>query len=311
MTGMHLAIRLPYHTEDASGETMSRIAGQADAAGLHSGWVADHIVFPAGETASRTPTTSDGRYPRPFDENTLEAWTSLAYVAGATKRLRLGVGVCVLPYRNPVILAKQIATLDRLSGGRVLCGVGLGWLQEEFAALGVPYRRRRRLFLESVELMRACWNSSPVSFQGREFSTNGPVHFVPRPTGRIPLLGGGHADVALERAATMFEGWVGHELLPDAAAKVRARLREAAGGRLPDDYTVVMSRLINVPGVGEQQPGKFDASSPTVLADELARYEEAGVDVLLCESTVRTSDALARLLDVVHAAGSMLSMVEA
>jgi probable F420-dependent oxidoreductase len=306
---MHLAIRLPYHTEDASGETMSRIAVGADEAGLHSGWVADHIVFPAGESTSRTPTTPDGRYPRPFDENTLEAWTSLAYVAGATRRLRLGVGVCVLPYRHPLLLAKQIATLDLLSEGRVLCGVGLGWLEEEFRALGVPFARRRRRFLESVELLRACWRSSPLSFDGAEFSTGGPVHFVPRPARRIPLLGGGHGEVAIERAATTFDGWVGHELAPAASAGMRAQLMRAAGGRLPEGYMVVMSRLMNVPGTGESQPGKFDARSPRLLADELARYEEAGVDVLLCESTIRTSDALARLLDIVHAAGAMCSMV--
>jgi probable F420-dependent oxidoreductase len=308
---MQLAIRLPYHTEDASGETMTRVAVAADEAGLHSGWVADHIVFPAGETTSRTPTTSDGRYPRPFDENTLEAWTSLAYVAGTTKRLRLGVGVCVLPYRNPIVLAKQIATLDLLSGGRVLCGVGLGWLEEEFRALGVDFGGRRRLYLESIELLRACWESSPVTFEGREFSTGGPVHFVPRPQRRIPLLGGGHSQVAIERAATILDGWVGHELLPAASADVRARLARAAGGTLPDDYVLVMSRLMNVADVGDRQPGKLDATSAAALADELVRYEEAGVDVLLCETTVRTAEALARLLDVVHAAGAKRSMLAA
>jgi len=146
---MYLGIRLPYHTATVSGEVMTRVAVAADEAGLHSGWVADHIVFPAGHSETTTPTTGTGKYPRPYNEPTLESWTCLAYVAGATKRLGLGVGVCVLPYRNPLIMAKQVATLDILSEGRVLCGVGLGWLTEEFEALQVPFERRRARLLEA------------------------------------------------------------------------------------------------------------------------------------------------------------------
>jgi len=306
---MHLAIRLPYHTSPVSGEVMTRVAVAADEAGMHSGWVADHIVFPAGETDTVTPTTATGKYPRPYDEPTLESWTSLAYVAGATKRLGLGVGICVLPYRNPVILAKVIATLDILSGGRVLCGVGLGWLEEEFEALQVPFERRRARLVEGIDLMRRCWESSPVEYHGEEFRIEDPVHFVPRPTRPVPLIMGGHSEPALRRAATIADGWIGHELSPDGCAAIRAQLVDAADGELADDFQLVNSRLINVPGVDGGEPGKLDVASPEALADVLAEYEEAGVDILLCESTVRTGEALERLVAEVHKAGSRRAML--
>src|SRR4051812_47850976 len=216
---MYLATRLPYHTDVVSGEVMTSVAVAADEAGIHSGWVADHIVFPAGEVGSVTPTTASGKYPRPLAEPTLESWTCLAYVAGATKRLGLGVGVCVVPYRNPLLLAKVVGSLDVLSGGRVMFGVGMGWLAEEFEALQVPFAKRRDRMVEGIELMRRCWDRPPVDFQGQPSRIDAPVHFVPRPAGRIPVIMGGHSDPALRRAATMADGWIGHELSPQACAE--------------------------------------------------------------------------------------------
>jgi probable F420-dependent oxidoreductase len=306
---VHLATRLPYHTDVVSGEVMTAVAVAADEAGLHSGWVADHIVFPSGEVRSVADTTASGRYPRPLDEATMESWTCLAYVAGATKRLGLGVGVCVIPYRNPVLLAKVVASLDVLSGGRVFCGVGMGWLQEEFEALQVPFRSRRGRLEEGVALMRRCWESSPVTFDGAHFQITEPVHFVPRPARKVPIIMGGHSEPALRRAATMADGWIGHELSPQQCREVRARLTAIAGGALPEDFRFVNSRLFNVPGAGAAEAGRFDIGSTAELADLYAAYEEAGVDVLLNESTIRTGEALVRLVDEVHAAGTRRGML--
>jgi len=301
---MHLATRLPYHTGVVSGEVMTEVAVAADEAGIHSGWVADHIVFPAGELTSRNTTTASGGYPRPFDEATLESWTCLAYVAGATKRLGLGVGVCVVPYRNPLILAKVIASLDVLSGGRVMCGVGMGWIEQEFDALQVPFATRRARLEEGIAMMRRCWETSPVTFHGQEFRIDEPVHFVPRPTGNVPIIMGGHSAPALRRAVAMADGWIGHELTPERSAEVRRELGAAAGGTLPENFLFVNSRLFNVPGAGAGEPGRLDITSVAQLADVFAAYDEAGVDILLCESTVRTGDALIRLVHEVQAAGS-------
>ncbi|OLT16160.1 hypothetical protein BJF78_14805 [Pseudonocardia sp. CNS-139] len=183
---MRLGVRLPYHCAGVAGEQLTAVAVAAEDAGMHSGWVADHVVLPAGAVRSTTSSTPDGRYPRPMDETTLESWTTLTWAAAVTSRLVLGVGVCVLPYRNPLVLAKTVATLDVLSGGRVWCGAGIGWLREEFDALGVPFRGRRARGEDTIALMRRCFASSPVRFRGETVTVAEPVHFVPRPAAPVP-----------------------------------------------------------------------------------------------------------------------------
>lgn len=308
---MKLAVRLPYHTPTVSGAEMTRIAVLAEQAGLHSGWVADHIVFPAGASHTQTTMTSDGKYPRPYDEPTLESLTSLAFVAGATTTLRLGVGVCVVPYRNPLVLAKALATLDILSAGRLLCGVGLGWLQEEFEALDVPFERRRARLVEGIALMRKCWSESPVTFHGQEYTVDPAVHFVPRPGRPIPLYMGGNSDAALRRAADSAQGWIGHELAPAECRTMRSRIAAIGPGSIDPGFEMISSRLMNLPGLGEGEQGRFTITSSAALAAELRRYEDAGLDLLLCETTVRSGAAYERLIEELHAAGAQAGMLVA
>jgi probable F420-dependent oxidoreductase len=288
-----LGVRLPYHCAGVTGEQLAAVARAADQAGIHSGWVADHVVFPAGEVRSTTAgSTRDGRYPRPMDETTLEAWTTLTWAAAVTTNLVLAVGVCVLPQRNPLVLAKQIATLDVLSGGRVWCGAGIGWLREEFDALGVPWAGRAARTEDTIALMRKAWAQSPVEVPQ-------PVHFVPRPAAPVPVLLGGHSAPALARAARIGDGWIGHELMPPQARETRAELERL--GAVPD-FRFVVSRLMNPPDQPGADPRRLDTESPTRLAGVFADYADAGVDVLLCEPSVRTVDAHLRLVDQVHAA---------
>lgn len=300
---MKLGVRLPYHCEGVTGEQLAAVARAADQAGIHSGWVADHVVFPAGEVRSTTAgSTRDGRYPRPMDETTLEAWTTLTWAAAVTTDLVLAVGVCVLPQRNPLVLAKQIATLDVLSGGRVWCGAGIGWLREEFAALGVPWAGRAARTEETIALMRAAWARSPVEVP----AVPDPVHFVPRPAAPVPILLGGHSEPALRRAARIGDGWIGHELMPPAARETRAELGRLGAGQ---DFRFVVSRLMNPPDRPGADPRRLDTESALRLAGVFADYADAGVDVLLCEPSVRTVDAHLRLIDQVHAAGERTGLL--
>jgi probable F420-dependent oxidoreductase len=306
-----LGVRLPYHCAGVTGRELAAVAVAAEEAGMHSGWVADHLVFPAGEVHSTTSSTPDGRYPRPMDETTLEAWTTLTWAAAVTSRLVLAVGVCVLPYRNPLVLAKTVATLDALSGGRVWCGAGIGWLREEFDALGVPFTGRRARGEDTIALLRRCFASSPVEFRGETLAVAEPVHFVPRPAAPVPVLLGGHSEPAMRRAATIGDGWIGHELMPPAAAATRARLADLAGGELPPDFRYVVSRLMNPPCGPGADPRRLDTGSVGDLAGGLADYADAGVDVLLCEPSVRTVDAHLRLIERVHEAGARLGLLQA
>ncbi|MTD17096.1 TIGR03619 family F420-dependent LLM class oxidoreductase [Nakamurella sp. YIM 132087] len=309
---MKLAIRLPYHAADVTGAGMAAVASAADGAGFHSGWVADHLVFPAGELRSRTGSTPDGRYPRPMDETTLECWTSLAYCAAVTRRLELGVGVTVLPYRHPLLLAKVIASLDLLSGGRVICGVGVGWLAEEFAALGVPFDDRGRRAEEAIALLRECWRGTPVRFDGEVFPVPDPVHVVPQPLREPPLVFGGSSRPALRRAVRLGDGWIGHEIMPADVPGMRAQLAAAApNGGVPDGFRFLTSRLMNPSTDPGADPRRLDTDSVGRLADELAAYAAAGTDVLLCEPSVRTVAAHLDLVEQVAAAGALLDLAPA
>ena len=147
-----IGLMLPYEG-DCSAEGLVQVASAAESSGLDSVWVGDHIAFPV-EMNSINPTMSTGKYPYPLDNPRLEAFTALAFIAGATSTIRLGVNACVVPYRNPLLLGKVVSTLDHLSNGRVVFGATLGWCSEEFEALGVEFGTRRQRLEEGIEILR-------------------------------------------------------------------------------------------------------------------------------------------------------------
>ena len=153
---MHFGIGLPHFRQLASTEAIATVAQQAEALGFDSIWVSDHIVVP------------HSAIPR-FGEVFFEPFTTLAYVAGKTQRIRLGTSVIILPYRNPLFMAKALATLDVLSGGRLIVGAAVGWPAEEFEALGIPFRERGARSDEALQVMRALWTEAEPKFDGRFF----------------------------------------------------------------------------------------------------------------------------------------------
>jgi probable F420-dependent oxidoreductase len=217
------------------------VAVHAENLGFDAFWLPDHVVMPT-RYASRYPyqTNPDGDFlPYPFDATAFpEPFTALAFIAGATHRIRLGTGVLILPERNPVLFAKQAATLDSLSDGRLQLGVGIGWLREEFDALGVEWRDRGRRTDESIQAMRALWTDEIASFHG-EFVDFQDVRCDPKPVqpGGVPLIIGGHSEAAARRAGRLGDGFmpVGfggqHDVAP-LVAEMRASAHDA--GRDPD-----------------------------------------------------------------------------
>jgi probable F420-dependent oxidoreductase len=182
------------------------LARSAEAAGFESIWTVDHVVVPAGyrstypyDPSGRLPSGEDAPFPDPL------IW--LAYVAGATSTIRLATGILILPQRNPLVLAKELATLDCLSSGRVTLGVGIGWLREEFDALGIPYERRGERTEETIAAMRALWSEDRASVEGATVSFR-DVYLRPQPPGgTIPIHIGGHSEVAARRAGRIGDGF--------------------------------------------------------------------------------------------------------
>lgn len=216
------------------GDQAIELCRRAEAAGFESVWGGEHVILPDA-IESRYPYTADGRIPAEPDTPIPDPLIWLAFAAAAAPRLRLGTCILIVPQRNPLILAKELATLDRLSGGRVELGLGVGWMKEEFDALGVPWERRGARNDEYIAAMRALWAGPHAEFHG-EFVDFPPVTCSPRPVqGSIPVLVGGDTDVAIARAVRLADGYFPGESDPERLGKLLQRLREAAerSGRDP------------------------------------------------------------------------------
>jgi probable F420-dependent oxidoreductase len=190
----------------ADGPGAVEAARAAEGAGFESMWTVEHVVYP-DDYASAYPYSETGKMPAVPSTPIPDPLIWLSYIASATTTLRLATGILILPQRNPVVLAKELATLDHLSGGRVELGIGVGWLKEEFEALGVPWARRGARTDEYVGAMRALWASDSTSFDG-EFASFSRVSSNPKPAqGSVPIVIGGHTRAAAERAGRLGDGF--------------------------------------------------------------------------------------------------------
>jgi probable F420-dependent oxidoreductase len=197
-----------------------RLAASAEALGFESLWTGEHVVLPEPRQA---PSPAEPEFPM------LHPSTGLAYLAGVTERIRLGTGIVLVAQRNPVVLAKEMASLDVVSGGRLILGVGAGYLHQEFKALGVPFAERGARTDEAIDVMRCLWNMEHPSFRGR-FTHFNHIQAQPRPVqpGGPPIVVGGSSRAALKRAVLQAQGWYGFALDAAGTREVLARLRELA-----------------------------------------------------------------------------------
>ena len=189
----------------ASGKGVARLAQSAEAAGFDSLWTVEHILYPEGYE-STYPYAPDGKMPGSGDNPIPDPLVWLGYAAALTSSIRLATGISLLPERHPLTFAKEVATLDVLSGGRVTLGVGIGWLREEFEALGVPWERRGPRTEEYMEVMRRVWARDDVTFDG-EFVSFRRASSSPKPVkGAVPIHIGGHSEAAARRAGRVGDG---------------------------------------------------------------------------------------------------------
>ena len=215
------------------------ICRRAEAAGFESVWGGEHVILP-DSIDSRYPYTADGKIPAEPDTPIPDPLIWLAFAAAAAPKLRLGTCILIVPQRNTLVLAKELATLDQLSGGRVELGLGVGWLKEEFDALGVEWARRGARNDEYVAAMRALWAGPHAQYHG-EFVDFPPVTCSPRPVnGSIPVLVGGDTDAAIKRAVRIADGYFPGEGDAERLGKLIGRLRREAeqAGRDPNEIEI-------------------------------------------------------------------------
>lgn len=233
---------------DAEGARV--LAEAAEENGIDSLWTVEHVIVPSGYE-SPYPYSRSGKMPGPEDAPIPDPLIWLTYVAAVSTRLKLGTGILILPQRNPVVTAKEVATLDRLSGGRVLLGVGVGWLEEEFDALGVPFEERGGRLDEYVAAMRALWSEDKATFQG-DFVSFEDCILRPQPAdGTVPIHVGGHTDRAARRAGEIGDGFFPGVGDPSKLEGLLATMRRSAeaAGRDPDNIEVTAGGVMDVDGV--------------------------------------------------------------
>ena len=288
-TAVEFGFSLPGRGPLAKPEILLALARKAERLGYSSLFVTDHVVLP---TASKSPYPyhPSGQFPGGANQDYLEPLTLLTYLAARTKMIKLGFSVLVIPYRNPLVTAKQLATLDVLSGGRVILGCGAGWLEEEFAALQTPpFRERGQVTAEYLRLMKACWSQDQIRFEGRYYRVN-DIIFLPKPIQKpgIPIWIGGHTDAAIRRAGELGDGWHPIGLRPPAlllpaeyaekAGRVRAWAEKA--GRDPDAIALTFRTPMEVRPKRMKPPAAdrkmFSGAAAEVIAD-VRRYQAIGV----------------------------------
>ena len=254
----------------------------AEAMGFDSVWVSDHVVTPEHMQASVGPIFYD-----PF--------VVLTCAAALTRRVKLGSTVIVVPYRNPLVVAKMVATLDALSEGRIILGVGAGGAPDEFSALGLPSHQRGRRTDEYLRLMVALWTQDPTDFQGRFFSFTG-VRFGPKPVQKPhpPIWVGGRSDAALRRAVAFGEAWHPTSMALPALKERMARLKELsqqAGREQGPAVTIHQGiRVDKSPVPGEdRRPGR---GTPQQLREDMERYREMGIPAVVCRFSAGDFDEL-------------------
>jgi probable F420-dependent oxidoreductase len=290
----------------ATAPNLARFAEKAEVLGYDTVWFSDHIVIPT-EVKSFYPYDPSGRMAFNPSEPYWEPLTVIGYVAGRTSRVRLGTSVLVLPYRNPVVTAKMLATLDVLSNGRITLGAGVGWMEEEFRAIGLDtYPRRGAYSDECMRIFRELWTSDNPSFEG-EFHQFSNIRCEPRPVqpGGIPIWVGGHTPQAIRRAARLGNGWQPLVQRPPAdlppaemqerIAQLRAFAREA--GRDPQHITLAMGSSIQfTDGAATGQRSLF-TGRPAQIVEAIQRYQELGVQNFRCDFPSRSFDDLLQAME--------------
>jgi probable F420-dependent oxidoreductase len=271
-------IHLPQSGPAASSDAIQSVARQAEALGFDDVWVSDHVALPKG---AEWPPSS----------YILEPLIALSWAAAATRRVGLGTSVLVLPLRPPVLLAKMLGSLDLMSGGRLIVGAASGWLEAEFAALGVPFAERGARTDETIELMRRCWTQDPIDATAQATGAQlTAMRVKPQPERHVPIWIGGHADAALRRAVAVGDGWHGGYQTAEKTKQIATRLRR---DRPDPSFTLSMR-------------ASWDAlrDDPDHIARELDGYAEAGIQHILAEPLqgsaegwLRCSEAFARIFE--------------
>ena len=263
---MRFGVHLVAAGKMIEGESIARVARRAEELGYDSLWVSDHIIFPT-QLQSAYPYSPDGKLPLDPTNPLLEPFTVLSYAAAVTKTIKLGTSVIIVPYRDPLVTAKIVSSLDVLSGGRFIFGVGVGWLEEEFRALRQNLRDRAAQTREALLVMKACWTQDSPEFHGKFFDFSG-IKFAPKPRQKPypPIWFGGNSLAALKRAVEHGDGWHAVWETPEEVNEKARTLRDLCtnAGKNFADFPLTINVNNRVP----------------YTIENVKKYEAAGISMM-------------------------------
>jgi len=301
---MRFGFGLPTAGAAANGPDILRFAHRAEALGFESVWSGDHIIMPTGKI-TQYPYTTDGSFSRPPSEGFLEPFTLLAYAAAGTKTIKLGMTVIILPYRNPIVQAKMLACLDVLSGGRLICGIGVGWLEKEFQVLQASYKDRGPVSDEYLEIFNILWTQDQPEFHGKHYDFDG-ITLYPKPVQNPhpPIWVGGHSRRAIRRAVRYGDAWQPTRQTPDFVKEHLPYLRQEADrqGRPLHELTISLKRSLHFTDIGLSGEVLSHSNNALIgttqeVIDDVCRCRDVGIQQLTFDFRTGHMDEMLQIIE--------------
>jgi probable F420-dependent oxidoreductase len=293
---MQFGLGLPNLSYVDPTETLIRLAHTAEELAFDSLWVSDHIFIPY-EYEPNYPYSTTGRIGIEATDQIFEPLTTLAFLAGQVATPRLGVSVLIVPYRNPIVTAKMLITLDVLSRGRVILGAGVGWMPEEFAALGASYEHRGQVTNEYIQIFQELCTADRPSFEGQHYRISN-MGFYPKPIQKPhpPVWIGGYSTAALRRAVRLGDGWHPSNLPPEALVAKKAILERLCREAGRDPASLSISTRVNNVAFGDSgdtvgRPSPLSGTAQQII-DTIKRYADAGVSHIVLGIRGRDAEAM-------------------
>jgi probable F420-dependent oxidoreductase len=296
---MDIGFGLPIGGPAATAENVTVLARHAEALGYRSLWVFQRLLCPLFPLNAYYGAPNDA-WPEPF-RSTFDPIVTLAFLASQTQRVRLGTSVLIAPFYSPIVLGKQLATLDIICKGRLTVGLGIGWSRDEYDAAGIPWERRGERADEFIQCLDALWTQDEVNFKGAFYFVP-PSRVEPKPVQkpRPPILIGGYSEAALRRAGRLGDGYTGGNMPPEKLAHIMSRVREHAerAGRDPARIIVASRASFKVTSTAPGRNRSVFCGSLQDIRDDVRRYRDAGVTEVFLDPTFQFPEC--SITDVLH-----------
>ena len=299
---MEYGIVLPKHINP---DELIKFATAAEELGFHSLWAADHIVLPIEET-DLYPYTDDGRFTANSQDPQLDAFTLLSFIASQTNQINLGTSVAIVPYRNPILQAKMFASLDVLTKGRVICGAGVGWWKEEFAALDAPFEKRGLATDEYLQIFKLLWTSNVTEFHGETYEFSN-IAFFPKPVQKpngIPIWIGGHTKRAVRRTVKYGDTWHPTRLRPDQIENMLPFIDQQCEeyNRKRDEITISLKRTLHFTDIGIETNSRIRSKAALIdstytVVEDIKNCEDLGIKNLTFDFQTNKTEECIKIME--------------